>query len=139
MRSRAEERARERDLAWAEAFAGISRVAGNLSTRLVQLHAEAPSEAAGSSSRTDAAPHQQPREHVPRVARLPRGGYGPRQQAVLALRGLDQPLGMTTAEVANATAISTTNAHTVLGGLAKLGALERIPDERPTRWRRALA
>lgn len=139
MRDEAQERARERDLAWAEAFAGISRVAGNLASRLVQLHADVPTVAAEHSSMANGVAAQQRREPVARVARLPRGGYGPRQQAVLALRGLDQRLGMTSAEVAKATAISTTNAHTVLGGLAKLGALERIPKERPTRWRRAVA
>ena len=46
---------------------------------------------------------------------------------------------MTPAELANATARKASSAHTVRGGPATLGALERVPEEHPTRWRRVLA
>ena len=71
------------------------------------------------------------------ACRASRDGHGPR--AVLALRGLDQTPGMTSAELANATARRASSAHTVLRCLAALGALGRAKNERPTRWRRALA
>jgi len=55
---------------------------------------------------------------------------------VLALGGLDGELGLAAGDVANAIGLTPPNAHKLLTGLEGLGALERVPVERPLRWRR---
>lgn len=131
--SNSPETARRRDLAWAEALAGLSRVAVTLSVRLRQIHeleqGEAPEPPTAEPNRPSGGGGQ---------ARPPRGGFGPRQQAVLVLRGLDKTLGLAATEVANAIGVTAPNAHKLLTGLERLGALERVANERPARWRRAI-
>lgn len=131
--SASEELARARDLAWAEALAGLSRVAATLSTRLHEMHrAGAPTEG------TAAGPTAAVAAVAPvRSGRIPRGGFGPRQREVLALGGLESVHGLSAGEVGRALDIRQQNAHSTLAGLEKLGQLERVPDERPARWRRA--
>ena len=127
------ERARGRDLAWAEALTGLARVAVTLSGRLREPHsADRPAVPDGAAV---GAPPAAPTAAVS-SGRL-RGGFGPRQQAVLGLRGLDSELGLASSEVARAVGLSASNSTTLLNGLTKLEALERVPGERPTRWRRA--
>lgn len=128
MTSEPSDRDRQRDLAWAEAFAGLSRVAATLSVRLRAVHE--PGAPAAAEQPAVRAGDGQVRP------RLPRGGFGFRQQAVLALGGLDGELGLAAADVANAIGLTSPNAHKLLAGLEGLGALERVPDERPLRWRR---
>jgi DNA-binding IclR family transcriptional regulator len=55
---------------------------------------------------------------------------------VLSLGGLDAELGLSAGEVAAAIGLSAPNSHKLLAGLEALDALERVPDERPIRWRR---
>jgi DNA-binding MarR family transcriptional regulator len=59
--------------------------------------------------------------------------------AVLALGGLDSAHGLSASEVGRVLDIRQQNAHSTLTGLEKLGQLERVPGERPVRWRRAHA
>ena len=126
---------RARDLAWAEAFAGLARVSATLSTRLRQIHAES-TDAAGSSGEEPSA-LERPRP-APGRARQPKGGFGPRQQTLLALGGLDLPEGLSAPEVAASLGWARSNAHGVMTRLEELGALHRLPDERPARWTRAV-
>lgn len=115
----------------AEALAGLGRVAVTLSGRLRELHSEPPAALTDGDASAPAA------TEGAKQAATPRGGFGPRQQAVLALRGLDSDLGLAASDVATAVGLSASNSTTLLNGLAKLEALERVPDERPIRWRRA--
>lgn len=130
------ELARGQDLAWAEALTGLARVAVTLSARLRELHSseDAPAAPAGGTT-----PQASPKPAAGLAAAAPRGGFGPRQEAVLALSGLDSALGLAASEVATAVGLSASNSTTLLNGLAKLEALERVPAERPIRWRRARA
>lgn len=125
---------RARDLAWAEALVGLARVAATLSTRLRAIHADTAGDGLGEDREGGRAT-----EVTAAVSRVPRGGLGPRQEAVLALGGLDAEPGMTTGEIATAVGSARTNTHKLLVRLEDLGALERMPDERPARWRRAVA
>jgi hypothetical protein len=120
--------ARDRDLAWAEAFAGLARVASTLSTRLRQIH-ETPELAPPSPGRALST-------RSPADDRGPRGGLGPRQLAVLSMLALDSELGVSASDVVKAQGWTAPNSNTVLNSLEKVGALERVPDERPIRWRR---
>lgn len=115
---------RARDLAWADAFAGLSRVAAALSARLREIHDD------GAAQPTAPAAPARPRRRTA-------GPLGPRQQSVLALRGLDGVHGLSAGEVAKALDLRPQNAQTVLRGLEKTGVLEPVPDEAPRRWRRA--
>jgi hypothetical protein len=126
------ELARARDLAWAEALSGLSAVAATLAARLKEVHAApAPDPgqalaAAGSPGRLDAkAPTMRPR-----------GGFGPRQLAVMDLDGIAEKRGVCASDVADTLGYRVPNAHSLLNRLEKLGALERVPDQRPARWRR---
>jgi hypothetical protein len=118
-----------RDLAWAEAFAGLARVSSTLATRLRQIHEDAPTEEVEVPPESSPAPAKQ--------TRLPRGGFGPRQQQVLALTGLDTAEGVSVADVSAAFGWKRSNTHNLMTRLEELGALQRMPDERPTRWQRA--
>ena len=129
------ELARARDLAWAEALAGLSRVAATLSTRLHEMHRPAAPAAGATTELIDAATSAPP----VRSGRIPHGGFGPRQRAVLALGGLDSAHGLSAGEVGRVLDIRQQNAHSTLTGLENLGQLMRIPGERPIRWRRARA
>lgn len=132
------DRNRQRDLAWVEAFAGLSRVAATLSVRLRAVHEVDQSAAAAAAVPSPTNERARPAQR-PATARLPRGGFGPRQQSVLALGGLDAEMGLAAAEVANAIGSTASNTHKLLVGLEGLGALERVPDERPVHWRRSQA
>ena len=119
----------------AEALSGLARVAVTLSGRLRDLHSsEDDSPAAPPGRRAASTPAA---SVTTRATPTPRGGFGPRQQAVLALRGLDNDVGLAASEVATAVGLSASNSTTLLNSLVKLEALERVPDERPIRWRRA--
>lgn len=122
-----------RDLAWAEAFAGLARVAGTLSTRLRQIHE---TDGDGDGGQVDVTTEAPSRSSAARV-RLPKGGFGPRQQEVLGLRGLDTAHGLSAPDVATSLGYSRPNAQNLLKRLEELGVLQRVPDERPARWRRA--
>lgn len=76
MTSEPEDRARQRDLAWAEAFAGLSRVAATLSVRLRAVHEPDAPAAAGAPS-LDEQPAARAGDDAGR-SRLSRGGFGPR-------------------------------------------------------------
>lgn len=121
-------RDRARDLAFAEALLGLSRVAATLSTRLRAVHADEPSpdELAGDGVET-------PPPALPVVG--PR--LGPRQLRVLEVEGLDGELGLAAADVATAASLTAPNASAVLKRLAELSLLERVAGARPARWRRA--
>jgi hypothetical protein len=60
---------------------------------------------------------------------------GQRQQALLALPGLREDLGLSSAEVAIQLEIAIPNAHAALTGLAGRNLVERIGDDKPVRWR----
>lgn len=60
---------------------------------------------------------------------------GARQAAVLALPGLDADLGLSAREVADALGYAAPNATNLLKRLEAQGRLNRLPDERPARWR----
>ena len=96
----------------AEALAGLGRVVVTLSGRLRDLHREPAAELPeGEAPTADTA-------EAARQAATPRGGFGPRQQAVLALRGLDSELGLAASDVATAVGLSASNSTTLLNGLA---------------------
>lgn len=113
-----------RDLAFADAPLGLSRVAATLSTRLRAVHADEPG------------PPLDPVE-VPAAA-LPVVGprLGPRQLRVLEVGGLEGELGLAAADVAAAAGLTAPNASAVLKRLAELGLLVDLPGQRPARWRR---
>lgn len=105
----------------------MSRVLLTLAVRLRDAHGEDAPDGAGDPARTS---------NAERNGRLPRGGFGPRPNAVLGLGGLDAQLGVTAGDVARACDMTASNAHTVLRGLEKAGALQVVSGERPIRWRR---
>lgn len=125
---RAAARTRAKDLAVADALVSIGRAITLLGTRLAAVHDDGPEDAARLAV-----------EPAALGAELPKGGLGPRQLAVLALGGLDAPLGLAVAEVETATGLQRPNVHKLLQRLTELGHLEQVPDERPARWRRPAA
>lgn len=119
-------RDRARDLAFAEALLGLSRVAATLSTRLRAVHAderELGHQAADSAETPPALPTVGPR-------------LGPRQLRVLEVEGLESELGLSAADVADAAALMAPNATVALKRLAELGYLVQVDGQRPARWRR---
>jgi hypothetical protein len=120
-------RDRARDLAFAEALLGLSRVAATLSTRLRAVHADEPF----ANGRADAGV-ETTRPVLPVVG--PR--LGPRQLRVLEIAGLDSELGLAAADVATEAGLTAPNATVALKRLAELGYLVQVADQRPARWRR---
>lgn len=109
----------------ADALVSVGRALTLLGTRLAAVHDEDTGE-------------ESPLAVDPAAlgAELPRGGLGPRQLAVLALGGLDTPVGLAAVDVETATGLQRPNVHKLLQRLTELGHLEQVPEERPTRWRR---
>jgi Fic family protein len=103
---------RARDLAWAEAFAGVAQVADTLAGRLRAIHEE---------------------RHV-RDER--NSALSEHQRQVVGLAGLKNADGLTGSEVAAAVGLERANAYRLLRRLVELGQLEEVPAERPRRWRR---
>jgi MarR family protein len=118
-------RERAKELAMADALVSIGRALTLFGTRLSALHDE-------NRGDEDALTAERA---LPSVE-LPRGGLGPRQLAVLALGGLDTPMGLAVADVETATGLQRPNVHKLLQRLTELGHLEQVPEERPARWRR---
>jgi DNA-binding IclR family transcriptional regulator len=67
------------------------------------------------------------------VLRVPRGGLGHHQLAVLALGALDSPADLSAGDVETATGLQRPNVHKMLQRLTELGHLVQVPDERPAR------
>lgn len=68
-------------------------------------------------------------------AGVPRRKRGVLQASVLSLPGLDDADGLAASEVADELDIPQSNAQRTLKALTDQGLLERLPDERPYRWR----
>jgi hypothetical protein len=115
-----------------DAVITIGRALTLLGTRLRDVHdlgdAAPPRPTAGAPQ----APA--PPDTPPAVVR--RGGLGPRQLAVLALGGLDTPVGLAASDVMKALNYRRPNAHTVLDRLTELGCVELVSDQRPARSRK---
>jgi hypothetical protein len=122
---RAAARERAKELAVADAMVSIGRALTLLGTRLAAVHDDDASDGERAAVQPAAL-----------GAELPKGGLGPRQLAVLALGGLDTPMGMSVPEVQTATGLERPNLHKMLRRLTELGQLEQVPDERPARWRK---
>jgi DNA-binding transcriptional ArsR family regulator len=117
--------ARERDIAFADAFDEGARVLMRLSARLRALHV------------ADGAPTSRASSAASTAVDLPRArALGQRQLAVLGLGGLGDQLGLSASEVAKALGYSPANATNLLKRLEDLGHVVRVPGERPARWRR---
>ena len=69
------------------------------------------------------------------VVRFDTRSFGDQQRAVLSLRGLNGPAGLTAKQVAVAVGMERTNAHRLMARLEKLTLLTRVAD-RPARWTR---
>lgn len=107
---------RARDLAIADALAGLGKVATTLSARLYEIHT---------------ADQARPQLDAPPVR------LGERQRRVLALTGWDNERGLGVSEVATALGFERPNTHNLLVRLEKMELLERLEGHRPMRWRRA--
>jgi CRP-like cAMP-binding protein len=127
-RARSAAREKARELALADALVSIGRALTLLGTRLSGIHDEDTGDEAAATI-----------EQSTIGADVPRGGLGPRQLAVLALGGFDNPVGLSAADVETATGLRRPNVHKLLQRLTELGHLVQVPDERPTRWRRPTA
>lgn len=65
----------------------------------------------------------------------PYGGLGPRQRDIATLPGLNEKLGMTTRQIADAIGYRIPGTTAALHRLAELGLIEQVPDVRPAHWR----
>lgn len=70
-------------------------------------------------------------------AGVPHRKRGVLQTRVLELPALDDADGLAASEVAEELGIAQSNAKRTLDTLTEQGLLQRLPDERPYRWRRA--
>lgn len=116
-------RARPREDAVADALDDAARVLLRHAARL--RAAPGPATDARATDRRSAAP-----AGLRRVR-----GLGGRQAAVLGLGGMATTEGLTAQDVARALDYSAPNATNILKRLEELGHLQRVPGERPARWR----
>lgn len=98
----------------ADALEGLARVLAGVASGLTDRHGAVPGD----------------------VVRLGSRSFGDQQRAILSLRGLDGPLGMTARQIATVVGMERTNAHRLMARLEKLALLTRVAD-RPARWVRA--
>lgn len=118
-----------RDAAVADALDEAARVLVRLAARLRAVH-----DGGRAADRAAAPPPPAPQR--PSRSASQRQRLGDRQMAVLALGGLTDEHGLSAGEVAKVLGVAQPNATKLLNRLEELEYLVRVPDERPTRWRR---
>lgn len=74
----------------------------------------------------------EPKPQATKTSGTPRGA---RQKAVLKLKGIKSPEGMTAVLVAKEVGVRQPNAYKLLESMVESGWLERVPDVEPAHWR----